>query len=167
MSRRILTGAAALIAVAVFAVPALADKTVLKDERNETSALQKNGRLDIVRASAGHSGSLLEHKVVMRERIKRKRNRERPLIGLNVRGGSSSDPEYLILGEAIFKNRPKGDPVKVAGARLRGSRKTWTYRFDPADLPGGGLDTYGWVAFTSTPKALDLVPANAYEIHRP
>jgi hypothetical protein len=167
MSRRIWICAAALLALVAVAAPALADKTTVKDEKEETAALAENGRVDIVRASAGHSGRLLEHKVVMRERIKRKKNRERPLLGINLRGDSSSDPEYLILGEAIYKNPPKGKPTRIAGAKLTGSRKTWTYRFDPADFPKGGLGTYGWAAFTTTPKALDVVPANSYEIHRP
>jgi hypothetical protein len=167
MKRKTLTSAAALLALAAIAAPALADKTTVKDEKRETSALAENGRLDIVRASAGHSGDLLEHKVVMREKIKPNKNRERPLIGINVRGDNTSDPEYLILGEAIFKNPPKGKPTRIAGAKLSGSRKTWTYRFDPADFPAGGLDNYGWAAFISTPKALDVVPANFYEPHRP
>jgi hypothetical protein len=168
MSRRIWMPAVTALAVMATAAPAIADKTVLKDEREETAALRENGRVDIVRASAGHAGGRLEHKVVMREKIKPKRKRERPLLGINVRGSSSSDPEYLVFGDDVFKNRLKGDPVRVADATLKGRRKTWTYRFDPADFPGGGLDSYGWVAFTATEKAtLDILPANAYEVHKP
>lgn len=160
-------GAAALLAAAACAQPALADRLTVKDEREETAALRDNGRVDILRASAGHHGSRLEHKVVVRERIKRSRKRERPLIGINLRGSNTSDPEYLVYGDDVFKVRPQGDPLRVADASLHGSRKTWTYRFEPAAFPNGGLGRYGWVAFTTTKKALDVVPPNYYETHRP
>jgi hypothetical protein len=167
MRRKILLVVAAALTLAAGAVPALADKTVVKDERGETAALRDNGRVDIVRASAGHFGGRLEHKVVMRERIKPKRKRERPLLGLNLRGSNTSDPEYLVLGKDIFKNRPEGKPVRIGAATLRGKRKTWTYRFKPEAFPNGGLGRYGWVAFTTTAKAFDVAPANAYAIHKP
>jgi hypothetical protein len=167
MRRRIWIPAVTLLVCGTAAAAALADKTTVKDEKEETAALRANGRVDIVRASAGHYGGLLEHTVVVREGIKRKRKRERPLIGINLRGSNTSDPEYLVYGDDIFKNRPKGDPIRVAEATLRSQGKTWTYRFDPADFPNGGLTRYGWVAFTKTSKALDVVPANFYEVHKP
>ena len=166
MRRKILLPVLAL-ALAASTATALADKNVVKDQRGETAGLRDNGRIDIVRASAGHAGGSLEHKVVMRERIKRKRKRERPLLGINLRGSNSSDPEYLVLGDDIFKNRPQGKPLRIGPAVLKGKRKTWTYRFDPDVFPNGGLGRYGWVAFTTTGNALDVVPANAYAIHRP
>ena len=168
MRRSLRLGIATVAALGALANPALADKTVVKDQRNETAKLRKNGRVDIVRASAGHRGQLLEHKVVVRARIKRKRKAERPLLGINVRGGNASDPEYMILGTDIFKNRRKGKPIRIGDARLRAQGKKWTYRFDPAVFPKGGLGRYGWVAFTSTKqRVLDLVPANRYQVHKP
>jgi hypothetical protein len=167
MKRRIATTTVTLLACVIAAAPAAADKSTVKDEREETAALRENGRVDIVRASAGHFGSRLEHTVVVREQIKRSRKRERPLIGINLRGSNTSDPEYLVYGDGIFKNRPQGEPLRVADATLRAQGASWTYRFDPEAFPDGGLGRYGWVAFTTTKKALDVLPPNYYATHRP
>lgn len=156
-----------LVAALIAASVALADTTTIKDGKRETAALKKNGRVDIVKASAGHDGGLLEHRILVRERIKPSRRRERPLIGINTRGGGASDPEFLVYGDDIFKNRKKGDPKRIGAASLDADGRRWTYRFDPAEFPGDGLGRYGWVAFTTTAKALDVVPANSYEIHKP
>ncbi len=146
---------------------AFADMTTIKDGKRETRALKKNGRVDIVSAAAGHSGELLRHEIVVREKIKTSRRRERPLIGINTRGGGASEPEFLVYGDDIFKNRRKGDPKRIGAASLDADGRRWTYRFDPAEFPGDGLGRYGWVAFTTTAKALDVVPANSYAIHKP
>ena len=146
---------------------AWADTDVIRDGANETKALRDNGRVDIVKAIAGHHGHLLQHTVVVREHIDRDRRRERPLIAINVRGNPSSDPEYLVYGDDIFKNPKKGKPEKIARANLSGHGTHWVYRFDPRDFPDGGLGKYGWAAFTTTAKALDVVPNNSYAIHRP
>ena len=82
---------------------AWADTDVIRDDVNETKALRDNGRVDIVKAIAGHQGPLLKHTVIVREQIKKKRKRERPLLGINTRGNPSSDPEYLVYGDDIFK----------------------------------------------------------------
>jgi hypothetical protein len=164
---RLLLPLVALLAALLAASFAFADTTTIKDGKRETRALKKNGRVDILRASAGHAGGLLEHRVVVRKRIRTSRRRERPLIGINTRGGGSSDPEFLVYGDDIFKNRKKGDPKRIGNARLTAERRRWTYRFGRDEFPDGPLGRYGWVAFTTTAKALDVVPANAYEIHRP
>lgn len=157
----------AVLAVALCgAAYAVADTKTVRDSKGETKALRKNGRVDIIRAKAGHAGQLLKHTVVVRKRIKQSRRRERPLLGINTRGGGSSDPEFLVYGDDIFKSRKKGDPKRIGNAKLSASGRRWTYRFDPGTFPGGLGRKYGWVAFTTTAKALDVVPANAYAIHR-
>jgi hypothetical protein len=161
--------ALALTAVGLgFAALAWADTDVVRDEINETKALRENGRVDIVKAIAGHQGPLLKHTIVVREGIDPKLKRERPLLAINVRGNPTSDPEYLVYDDEIFKNPKKGHPEKVATAQLSGHGKRWVYRFDPRDFPDGGLGKYGWAAFTATAKAtLDVVPSNGYATHRP
>jgi len=156
------------VAAAVLGAAALAwaDTDVIRDSVNETKALRDNGRVDIVKAIAGHDGPLLKHTIVVREHIDRDRKRERPLLAINVRGNPSSDPEYLIYGDDIFKNPKHGKPSRIGPAQLSGHGERWVYRFDPRDFPGG-LGRYGWAAFTTTAKALDVVPNNSYVTHRP
>ena len=167
MRPKLLAAIAVLLALLVGASLAFADTTTIRDSKRETKALRKNGRVDIVRAIAGHEGALLEHRIVVRERIDTDRRRERPLIGINTRGGGHSDPEFLVYGDDIFKNRRKGDPKRVGAATLAADGRKWTYRFSPGEFPDGGLGRYGWVAFTTTAKALDVVPVNSYAIHKP
>jgi hypothetical protein len=155
--------AAALLGAAV----ASADSTTVRDAVGESVPLRQNPRVDIVKAIAGHQGYLLKHTVVVNARIDPDRRRERPLIGINTRGSDSSDPEYLVYGDDIFKNPKKGKPKRIGKARLTGKGKRWVYRFDPEQFPHGGLGRYGWAAFTTTAKALDVVPNNFYAIHRP
>ena len=145
---------------------AWADTDVIEDGINETKALRENGRVDIVKAIASHQGKLLKHTVVVREDIDPDRHRERPLLAINVRGNESSDPEFLIYGDDIFKNPKLGKPSRIGPAQLSGHGRRWVYRFDPRDFPDG-LRRYGWAAFTTTKKALDVVPNNSYAIHRP
>jgi hypothetical protein len=167
MRLRTLIALALTAAVLVGAALAWADTDVVRDDINETKALRENGRVDIVKAIAGHQGPLLKHTIVVREPIDPKRKRERPLLGINVRGNPSSDPEYLVYGDDIFKNPKQGKPEPIAAAQLSGHGKRWVYRFDPRDFPDGGLRKYGWAAFTTTAKALDVVPNNSYATHRP
>ncbi len=136
-------------------------KTVVHDDVRETKALRHNGRVDIVKVIAAHHGKQLQFTVVVRSKINPKRHPERPLIGVNTRGGPSSDPEYLVRGGAIFKSPKKGNPQRIAGANLADHGRRWRYRFDPADFPGG-LGKFGWAAFTVTKKALDVVPNHSY-----
>ncbi len=155
---------AAVAAAALLASTAAqaAKRSVIHDAVRETKALRHNGRVDIVKAIAAHHGKLVQHTVVVRAKIKPSRHRERPLLGINTRGGPTSDPEYLVYGGAIFKTPKKGKPKRIASAQLTSHGRRWRYRFDPRDFPHGGLHRYGWAAFTRTKKALDVVPANSY-----
>jgi len=146
---------------------AWADSTTVRDAVGESVPLRQNPRVDIVKAIAGHQGDLLKHTIIVNGRIDPDRRRERPLLGINTRGSSSSDPEFLVYGDDIFKNPKKGKPVRIGKAQLSGHGKRWIYRFDPAQFPHGGLGRYGWAAFTTTAKALDVVPNNFYAIHKP
>ena len=141
--------------------------TTVRDDVHETQALRDNPRVDIVKAIAAHQGELLKHTVIVQAPINKKKRRERPLLGINTRGNSASDPEFLVYGNDIFKNPKKGKPSKIGRAQLSGHGKRWIYRFDPDVFPHGGLGRYGWAAFTTTAKALDVVPNNSYVTHRP
>lgn len=161
---RISAATAILLAAAATALAGLAfaDSAKVRDDKRETKQLVRNGRLDIVQAKVSHSGDRVKHTVTMRKRVKPKRKKERPLIGLNTRGKATSDPEYLILGESVFRVRENADPRKVASAKLTAKKKRWTYRFTPADLE---IDSYGWVAITTKGEAFDTAPAKHYKNH--
>jgi hypothetical protein len=156
--------AALVAALATLAPAAAAGEQVVRDARAETKQLRGHPRLDILRATAGHRGGLLVHTVTMRRAVTPERGRERPLIGLNVRGGKRSDPEFLVFGAAVFKVRAKGDPKVVADAELSSRGRRWVYTFDPAEF---SLKRYGWVAITSKGKTADVAPARRYRTHRP
>lgn len=160
---RLATLCAALALVALAATAAFANRQTVRDDRSETKALKKNGRLDIIRAKAGHRGQLLEHVVTMRRPVDPKRPKERPLIALNVRGGAQSDPEFLVFGNDLFKVRSKKDPKRVGRAELTARGRSWTYLFDPAQID---LKRYGWATITTRGKAFDVAPASRYKNHR-
>ena len=146
---------------------AYADTQKVEDEIRESSVLRENGRLDIVKTTAGHKGKLLKHTIEMRGRVKPNRKKERPILGINTRGNRTSDPEYLVLGGTIFKNRKLGESIRVGEARLTSKKRRWTYLIDPKEFPGK-LGPYGWVAFTTAKgDSADVVPANTYIIHEP
>ncbi len=161
---RISAATAILLAVAAVALTglALADTAKVRDDKRETSQLVRNGRLDIVQAKVSHSGDRVKHTVTMRKRVKPNRKKERPLIGLNTRGNANSDPEYLVLGESVFRVRKDADPRKVASAKLTAKKRRWIYRFNPADIE---LGRYGWVAITTKGEAFDTAPAKRYKNH--
>ncbi len=150
------------LALTALAGLALADSARVKDDRRETPQLAKNGRLDITRATLSHKGDQIKHVITMRKPVKPKRSKERPLIGINTRGNETSDPEYLVLGESVFRVRKDDDPRKVAEAQLSARKKRWIYRFDASEI---GLRRYGWVAIATKGKAFDAAPADRYKIH--
>lgn len=152
-------------ALAAGAAPALANTTTVRDDTRESKQLKRKGRLDIKKAQAGHKGELLKHTVVMRKRVDADRGKERPLIAINTRGGRTTDPEYLVFGKAIFRQKKKGDPVEIGDAALKARGKRWIYTFDPAVIPG--LKRYGWAAISTKGKAFDIAPSNRYQLHRP
>lgn len=146
-----------------FAVsPSLADTRAVTDPVKETRALERNGRLDIVRATASHAGARLKHTVSVRSRIDPKRGHERPLIAINTRGSGISKPEYLVFGPALFRTTNQ-DPVAIGDAALQHTKRRWIYRFDPDQIRH--LGTYGWAAVTTKGRALDVAPAARYAIH--
>jgi hypothetical protein len=160
--------AAALVAAVAVALAALcsfavANEQVVRDDRAETKQLKRHPRLDILRATAGHRDGLLKHTVTMRRAVEPARGKERPLIGLNVRGGRRSELEYLVFGGAVFKLRSGRDPKVVADAELTSRGRRWVYLFDPEEI---GLTRYGWVAITAKGRTGDVAPANRYRQHR-
>jgi len=146
-----------------FGSAALASDQTVRDDRAETKQLKRHPRLDILRATAGHREGLLMHTVTMRRAVAPERGRERPLIGINVRGGQRSDPEFLVFGGAVFKVRSKGDPKVVAEAELTSRGRRWVYLFDPDEF---GLERYGWAAITAKGNTGDVAPARRYRKHR-
>lgn len=156
--------ALALSGVIALAAGAEANSKAVRDAKGESAPLRKNGRLDIIRAAAGHADGLLTHTVTVRKRINPDRGRERPILALNTRGGGRSDPEYQIFGSTIFRTRAKGDPKAVGEATLSSRGRSWTYSFDPAQIPG--LRRYGWAAITTKGNAFDVAPARRYADHR-
>lgn len=158
-----LVAALAIAAVAALASVALANEQVVRDDRAETKQLKRHPRLDILRATAGHRDGLLMHTVTMRRAVDADRGKERPLIGLNVRGGRRSELEYLVFGGAVFKLRNDRDPKVVADAELTSRGRRWVYLFDPEEV---GLNRYGWVAITAKGRTGDVAPADRYRRHR-
>jgi hypothetical protein len=155
--------AALLAALAALASVAVAGEQVVRDDRAETKQLKRHPRLDILRATAGHRDGLLVHTVTMRRAVAPERGKERPLIGLNVRGGPRSELEFLVFGGSVFKLRSNGDPKVVADAELTSRGRRWVYVFDPDEV---GLTRYGWAAITVKGRTSDVAPADRYRKHR-
>ena len=156
---------ATAVLAAVLASPAPANTKSVRDAKRESGPLRKHGRLDIVKATAGHDrAGRLVHSVVVRKRVDPDRGRERPVIAINTRGGRRSDPEYQVFGDAVFKRPKKGDPRRIGEADLGSRGRRWTYRLDPAVI--GGLGRYGWAAITTKGNAFDIAPARRYARHR-
>jgi len=133
----------------------------IEDRKRETRALRDNGRVDIIRASAARYGSDIRYRVTMRSVVKPARPAERPLLILNVRGGSRSDPEYLLLDETLFAVKENGDTKPIGSVRSGTQGRTWSLRFDPAQIPDG-LGRYGWAVLTRTGEAEDVAPEDGY-----
>lgn len=158
--------AIAIVVLAGALAPAApANTKSVRDAKRESGPLRKNGRLDIVKAAAGHDrAGRLVHTVVVRKQVDPDRGRERPVIAINTRGGRRSDPEYQVFGDVVYKRPRKGDPRRIGAADLGSRGRRWTYRFDPAVIPG--LGRYGWAAITTKGSAFDIAPARRYARHR-
>ena len=133
----------------------------IEDRKRETRALRDNGRVDIIAVSAARYGRDLRFRITMRARVRAESSAERPLLILNVRGGNRSDPEFLLLGETLFRVKPSGADVPIGKVQVGVSGRAWSYRFDPRDIPRG-LDRYGWAALTRTRDAEDVAPEDGY-----
>lgn len=142
----------------LYAAAASASSNRIEDGKRETAALAANGRVDIIRASAARFGSDLRFTITMRKRVRPKPGNERPLLLINTRGGGKSEPEYALYGNGLFKLKPNDD--RIGDARLTASGRTWSYRFDPGQIPG--LNRYGWAALTSKGPAEDVAPNRRY-----
>lgn len=155
-----------LCASLLLGATALASTKIVRDDKRETKRLKRNPRMDIVRASAGHGGGRLVHRIVMRRRVDPDRRLERPLLVLNVRGGRRSKPEFLVLGSAVYRNPAKGDPIRIAPADLSARKRRWTYRFDPDEVGKNGLgNRYGWAVISEKRKIFDIAPNGRYKWH--
>jgi hypothetical protein len=154
--------AAAVVAALVVVSAANADSTAVRDRAKETKALKRRPNLDIVRASAGHAGDELKHKVKMRGRIKPGKKNTRPFILINTKGGKRSAYEFVVVGTRVLEVR--GNRLeRVGGSRLSTRRRTWIYRFSPESFGAG--DSYGWAALTAKGKTVDLAPNRNYKKH--
>lgn len=150
----------ALILVLLLAAPASAATKRIEDGKRETTALAENGRVDIIRASSARFGSDLRYAITMRKRVRPSLEREQPQLLLNTRGDGKSDPEFVLFGDDLFDVR--GDRSRRIGpAQLGAKGRTWSYRFDPREIPGR-LGSYGWAAITDAGNAHDVAPNDRY-----
>lgn len=150
---------ALLIALAAAAMAPASQR--IEDRKRETGALKENARVDIIRASSARYGRDVRFTVTMRSAVRPNAAEGRPLLILNVRGGNRSDPEYLLLGATLFRVTPSGEDVPIGNVQAGARGRTWSYRFDPRQIPGG-LDRYGWAALTRTAEAEDVAPEDGY-----
>ena len=153
---------AALMTTLLVLLPAIAHASKrIEDRARETRALKENGRVDIIRAGSARYGGDVRFAVTMRSAVEPARPAERPLLILNVDGGNRSNPEYLLLGETLLRVKPSGADVPIGKVQAGARGRTWSYRFDPDQVPGG-LDRYGWAALTRTGDAEDVAPEDGY-----
>lgn len=146
----------------LLALAALADAGQrIEDRARETRALKENGRVDIIRAGSARYGRDVRFTVTMRAPVRPNAAEGRPLLILNVRGGNRSDPEYLLLGPTLFRIKPSGADIPIGKVQAGARGRTWSYRFDPDQIPGG-LDRYGWAVLTRTGEAEDVAPEDGY-----
>ncbi len=158
-----LPAALALLFAALLPAAAIADgERVVSDPKFDNVALSRNGRLDIVEASAVRKGTEIKHAVRMRAKLKAGRSKERPGILINTKGGSRGAYEYIVFGSTIFKVPRKGQPKPIGESVLRSSKRTWTFSFDAAEIPD--LPTpYGWAAITQKGNGIaDVAPDRGY-----
>jgi hypothetical protein len=155
--------AAALVAVSLLPGAALADgERVVTDPKFDNVALSRNGRLDIVEASAVRRGTEIKHAVKMRAKLKAGRSKERPGILINTKGGSRGAYEYIVFGSTIFKVPRTGQPKAIGSSVLRSSKRTWTFSFDAAEIPNLP-GSYGWAAITQKGNGIaDVAPDKGY-----
>ncbi len=155
--------AAVLMAASLVPAAALADgERVVTDPKFDNVALSRNGRLDIVEASASRKGSKIKHAVKMRAKLKAGRSKERPGILINTKGGSRGAYEYIVFGSTIFKVPKQGQPQPIGNSVLRSSKRTWTFSFDAAEIPNLP-SSYGWAAITQKGNGIaDVAPDKGY-----
>ena len=109
---------AALMTTLLILLPAVAHASKrIEDRARETRALKENGRVDIIRAGSARYGGDVRNAVTMRSAVQVARPAERPLLILNVDGGNRSDPEYLLLGETLFRVNPPGPTYRSGRCR--------------------------------------------------
>ena len=150
----------ALLLALLLAVPASAATKRIEDGKRETTALAENGRVDIILASSARFGSDVRFAIRMRKQVRPTSQREQPQLLLNTRGGGKSAPEFVLFGDDLFDVR--GDRSKRIGPAQLGARgRTWSYRFDPREIPGD-LGRYGWAAITDDGRAADVAPNDRY-----
>lgn len=138
---------------------AAAATTRIADGKRETTALAKNGRVDIIRASSARFAGDVRYAVTMRSRVRSGNEAQQPEILINTRGGNSSDAEYVIVGDDLFDVRGN-DAERIAPVQAAGRGRTWSMRFDRDAIPS--LDRYGWAATTKAGKARDVAPNGRY-----
>lgn len=157
--------ATALLAFGLAHGDAFANGTrTVKDAKFETPTLSRNGRLDIVEATASRFGPSISHTVTMRAKVKRGSKKERPSITINTKGGRTSSYEYIVFGSTIFKVPKSGPPTAIGVATLTAKGRTWTFDFDAAQIPGLP-SSYGWAAITQKGhknKIVDVAPEKGY-----
>jgi len=152
--------AAAGLACLVLSATAAA-KTTVRDQTRETRALADHPRLDIRRATSAKGNGNLIFTVTMRRAVRPNSERERPGILINTRGDRRSDPEYLVFGGAVYRVTRGGNTVAIGPAQLGSNGRTWTYRFDPGEIPDLG-NRFGWAAITDRDRAEDIAPGSRY-----
>ena len=97
----------------------------------------------------------------MRRAVRPNSKAERPGILINTRGDGKSDPEYLAFGGAVYRVTKGGNTVAIGPAQLGANARTWTYRFDPDEIPDLG-GRFGWAAITAKDRATDVAPGRRY-----
>ncbi|MEZ5155530.1 MAG: hypothetical protein R2718_05410 [Solirubrobacterales bacterium] len=153
---------ACLLALALAAAADAAQRTV-RDAKFDTPYLTKKGRLDITKATAERRLTRVTHSITVRAKARPARNRERPTILINTRGGRRSAYEFVVYGSTIFRAPKRGPLEPVASAALVAEKRTWRYRFDLDDVPGVGAG-YGWAAATQklNGRFADVAPDGGY-----
>jgi hypothetical protein len=155
--------AMAALMFAVMQADAVANGTrVVRDAKFETAALSRNGRLDIVEASASRHGDAIKHTVAMRAKVRPARKNEHPAILINTKGGRESDAEYVVFDSTIFELPKHDDAVAIGAATVTSKQRTWKYEFDATAIPGL-IGSYGWAAVTQKGKNVsDIAPDKGY-----
>ena len=136
-------------------------KFTVRDQTRETKALADHPRLDIRRATSARGNGNLIFTVSMRRAVRPNSERERPGILINTSGGRRSNPEYLVFGDAVYRVTNNGNTVAIGPAQLGANGRTWTYRFDPDEIPDLG-NRFGWAAITAKDRARDVAPGSRY-----